>query len=160
MSSNPEAGKPVRVFVSYAHEDDHFRRELMKHLSLLVREVLIAPWHDRSIGPGDDWESAIDENLQAADIILLLVSADFMASDYIDGKELSRALERHDAGEARVVPVILRPADWESAPFGRLQAVPTDARPITTWPNRDEAWANVVKALRELISPHGRERAK
>jgi len=152
MSSSPEGREPVRIFVSYAHEDDALRDELMTHLSLLVRQGLIAPWQDRSIRPGDDWESAIDENLEAADIILLLVSADFMASDYIDSKELRRALERHDAGEARVIPVILRPVDWESSPFGRLQAVPTDAKPVTTWPDRDEAWADVVKSLRSSVA--------
>jgi hypothetical protein len=152
MGSNPKGGTPVRIFVSYAHEDDALRDELMTHLSLLVRQGLIAPWQDRSIRPGDDWESAIDENLEAADIVLLLVSADFMASDYIESKELRRALERHDAGEARVIPVILRPVDWESSPFGRLQAIPKDAKPVTTWPDRDEAWANVVKSLRSAVA--------
>jgi internalin A len=151
--TGPNPGvRPVRVFVSYAHEDDTLREELMTHLALLVRQGLIAPWQDRSIRPGDEWEREIDENLEAADVVLLLVSPDFLASDYIDGKELARALERDAAGEARVVPVILRPADWESAPFGKLQAVPKDAKPVTTWANRDEAWADVVRSLRALTN--------
>jgi hypothetical protein len=152
MGSSPQGREPVHVFVSYAHEDEELRSELMTHLSLLVRQGLIAPWQDRSIRPGDDWEGAINENLEAAEIVLLLVSADFMSSDYIDGKELKRALERHDAGEARVIPVILRPVDWESGPFGRLQAVPTGAKPVTTWANRDEAWADVVGSLRLSVA--------
>jgi hypothetical protein len=152
---NAEVARPVRIFISYAHEDDKLREQLMTALALLRRQGLIAPWQDRSIRPGDEWERAIDENLEAADIVLLLVSPDFVASDYIYGKELERALERHASGDARVVPVILRPADWTSAPLGRLQAVPKDAKPVTTWANRDEAWADVVQRIRALITAGG-----
>ena len=101
MSDTP---KPVEVFFSYAHEDEPLRKELEKHLSLLRRQGLITGWHDRLIAPGTDWARAIDEHLQQASIILLLVSADFLASDYCYGIEMERALQRHQTKQARVLP--------------------------------------------------------
>jgi TIR domain len=143
--------RALRIFISYAPQDDHFRGKLIAHLSSLKREGLVALWTDRDIAAGDDRETAIDENLEEADVILLLVSQDFIDSDYIQSKELKRALARHQADEALVVPIIVRPADWENAPFARFQAIPTDATPVTKWPDLDEAWVDVVKSLRALI---------
>src|SRR5205085_898249 len=114
----------INVFFSYAHADEALRDELEKHLALLKQQGLIAEWHDRSIGAGQEWAGAIDAHMDAADVILLLVSADFLHSDYCYGVEVERALQRHQLGEARVIPIILRPVDWHSAPFGRLQALP------------------------------------
>jgi hypothetical protein len=142
----------LRVFFSYAHEDHDFREQLETHLSLLAQQKLIDTWSDRDITAGANWEDEIDEKLEAADIILLLVSADFLASDYVNGRELKRALERHEAAEARVVPIIIRPVDWEEAPFARLQAVPDEGKAVTTWGNTDEAWQDVVKSIRKLIT--------
>ncbi|WP_437538329.1 TIR domain-containing protein [Sorangium sp. So ce726] len=156
MASAPEAkhlstNKPIHLFFSYSHEDEALRDELETHLALLKREGLLKSWHDRRIGAGTAWAGEIDKNLNEADVILLLVSADFLASDYCFDKEMKRALERHDAGQARVLPVILREADWHSAPFARLQPLPRDARPVTSWPNRDEAWTDVVKGIRRAV---------
>ena len=106
---------PLRIFVSYSHKDDAFREELETHLKLLQRQGHIATWTDRRISPGATWAAAIDENIEQADIILLLVSADFVASDYCFGKELTVAMQRHNQGKARVVPIILRPVDLEAA---------------------------------------------
>jgi hypothetical protein len=103
------------------------------------------------IAPGWEWEEAIDKNLRTADIILLLVSPAFMASDYVYENEIDKAIERHERGEARVIPIIVRPSDWESASFGKLQALPKDARPITRWPDRDEAWLYVVRGIRRAV---------
>ncbi len=125
----------VDVFFSYSHRDQALRDALETHLALLVREGAIRSWHDRKIGAGRDWEGEIDRHLESADLVLLLISPDFMASDYCFDREMGRALERHDAGEARVVPVILRPADWQTADFARLQALPRNAKPITARPN-------------------------
>jgi hypothetical protein len=94
----------------------------------------------------------IDEQLESAQVILLLVSAEFLASEYISDVELARALERHNAGEALVIPVILRPVDWKTAPFAQLQALPKDARPVTKWRNRDEAFANIAEGIRKAVS--------
>jgi len=142
---------PFSIFLSSAPADEQYRDELEKALSALEREQLIAPWTDSDLKAGDDREREISERLEAADIILLLVSKEFLAQ-YLASKELARALERHDASEARVVPVILRPVDWETLPFAKLQPVPKGAKPVTEWPERDAAWTDVVKSLRELVS--------
>jgi tetratricopeptide (TPR) repeat protein len=147
----PDSSNPVEVFYSYAHEDASWLNELEKHLSLLRRQGLITAWHDRHILPGTDWSQAIDEHLERASVILLLISADFLASDYCYGIEMRRALERHQANEARVIPILLRPVDWKDAPFARLQALPTAAKPITTWRNRDEAFTDVASGIRRVI---------
>ena len=142
---------PVEVFYSYAHEDEALRAELEKHLSLLRRQGVISGWHDRHIAPGTDWAYAIDEHLERASVILLLVSADFLASDYSYGIEMRRALERHQAHEAAVIPILLRAVDWHGAPFAHLQALPTDAKAISTWRNRDAAYTNVAAGIRRAV---------
>ena len=147
----PDSSTPVEVFYSYAHKDEAFRNKLETHLSLLRRQGLITAWHDRHILPGTDWAQAIDEHLERASVILLLISADFLASDYCYGLEMQRALERHQANEARVIPILLRPVDWNKAPFAHLQALPTGAKPITTWRNRDAAFTDVAAGIRRVI---------
>jgi TIR domain len=108
-------------------------------------------WHDRKIGAGTEWKGQIDAHLESAELILLLVSPDFLASDYCYDVELKRALKRHEAGTARVIPIILRPVDWHSAPFGKLQALPTDGREISTWRVRDQAYKDVVEGIRRAV---------
>ncbi|WP_438036742.1 pentapeptide repeat-containing protein [Sorangium sp. So ce204] len=142
---------PVRLFFSYSHEDEGLRNDLEKHLAPLERDGLVRGWHDRRIAAGDEWAGQIDRNLEEADVILLLVSADFLASDYCFDREMKRALERHDAGKARVIPVLLRPTDWHSAPFARLQALPVDGKAVTSWQNQDEAWTEVAKGIRRAV---------
>lgn len=141
---------PLELFYSYAHEDEPLRDELDTHLALLRRRGVIATWHDRRLAAGDDWRGGIDAHLEQANLILLLVSPDFLASDYCYDVEMKRALERHRRREAAVVPVIARPVDLEGAPFADVQALPRDAKPVTTWPNRDEAWTDVAKGVRQL----------
>jgi nucleoside phosphorylase len=141
----------IKVFFSYSHKDEALRDQLATHLSALKRQGNIQEWHDRAIEAGSEWAGEIDHNLESAHIILLLVSADFINSDYCMDKELSRAMERHKAGEARVIPIILRPVDWDGLSFSRLQALPTDGKPITSWPNQDEAFLNVAKGIRSVI---------
>src|SRR5262245_2305666 len=148
MSTQPP--QALEVLFSYAHEDEKLRDELVKHLSLLQRQGVITAWHDRKITAGTEWAGAIDAHLQSAQIILMLVSADFMASDYCYDVEMQRAMARHEAKEARVIPVILRPVDWQDAPFGKLQALPTDGKPITNWLNQDDAFVNVARGIRAV----------
>jgi hypothetical protein len=154
MSMTP---KPIEVFFSYSHKDEELCVELVKHLSILKRQGVIQDWHDRKIGAGKEWEGEIDTHLNTAGIILLLISSDFLASDYCYDKEMNRALERHEAGKARVIPIILRPVDWEGAPFGKLQALPKDAKPVTNWPDHDQAFLNIAQGIRaaveELVGP-------
>ena len=140
MSPTSKASEPVEVFFSYAHEDEALRDELEKHLAILKWQGVITGWHDRKIGAGREWEGEISTHLNTARVILLLISPDFLASDYCYDVEMKRAMQRHDAREARVIPVILRPVDWKGAPFGKLQALPTDAKSVTTWTNQDEAF--------------------
>jgi outer membrane protein assembly factor BamB len=143
--------EPVTMFLAYAHEDESLCKDLEKHLSLLQRQGLVSTWQDRQITAGTKWAQEIDEHLKSASIILLLISADFLASDYCYGVEMNRALERHEADQARVIPILLRPVDWKDAPFAHLQALPTDARAITDWRNRDKAFVDVVAGIRHVI---------
>ncbi len=143
--------EPASIFYSYCHADESHRSELEKHLALLERENLVRGWADRSIKAGDPWSEEIRNKLNEANLILLLVSSDFLASDYCWGVELSAAMSRHSRREARVVPVIVRPCDWHSAPFGSLQALPRDGKPITAWQSTDEAWLDVARGLRKVV---------
>jgi len=121
---------------------------LETHLSLLQRQGILGVWYDRKIGAGTEWKGQIDAHLESAELILMLISPDFLASDYCYDVELKRALERHETGLARAIPIILRPVDWHDAPFGKLQALPKDGKPISLWANRDEAFRNVVDGIR------------
>ena len=142
---------PVEVFFSYAHEDEELKEGVRKHIVLLQRRGLIRKWHDRMISPGQNWADKIDSHLNTAHVILLLVSADFIASDYCYGVEMKRALERHAAGEARVIPVILRPCDWQDSDFAHLQALPVDGRAVTDWPNPDNAFTDIARGIRRVV---------
>ncbi len=143
----------IEVFCCYAHEDAPLLENLKAHLTLLKRQSLITVWSDTNISPGSNWEQEIEKHLNVANIILLLVSSDFMASDYCYSKEMLRAIERHDRGEAIVIPVILRPVYWQGAPFARLQALPTGAKPIISsiWYTLDEALLDVVNGIGRAI---------
>lgn len=143
--------RPAQIFFSYAHADEPYRVELEKHLSALRRQGLVESWHDRMISPGSEWNSEIDSHIDSAHVVLLLVSSDFIASEYCFHKEMERALKRHQAGEARVIPIILRPVDWSTMPFGRLQALPKDAKAISLWKNQDEALLSVSSGIRDAI---------
>ncbi len=147
-----ESTNAVEVFYSYAHKDERLRKALDTHLAPLKRLGLIKAWYDREIGAGKEWAQEIDAHLQTADVILLLISADFLASDYCYRVEMKRALDRHDAGEARVIPIILRPVVWQGTPFSKLKALPPYAKPVITWPIRDEAYVAIVKGIREVIN--------
>ena len=148
-----QPAKPARIFISYAREDEDLREKLEKQLAILRRQRLIETWHDRRIGAGAEWAGAIDRELEAADVVLLLVSADFLASDYINDIELKRAMERHEAGTATVIPVILRPCLWQRGDFAKLQALPRDGEPVTSsnWPSQDAALSNVAEGIARVV---------
>lgn len=142
----------LKLFFSYSHKDEALRNELGNHLKILEHQQLIASWHDRKILPGDEWDHQITVNQDTADIILLLISSDFIASKYCWDIEIKRAMELHELDNARVVPVILREADWENAPFSKLQAVPKNAQPVTTFPDRDAAFKFVTQQIRRVAT--------
>lgn len=143
--------EPVDLFYSYAREDEPLREELAGHLKIMERRGVIRPWHDRCIAPGQKWDMEINSQLESADLVLLLVSKDFINSDYIWGHELETAMKRQASGKTSVVPVMLRAVDIDGAPFAELQGLPTDLRPVTSWPNRDEAWTDVAKGVRRIV---------
>lgn len=145
------APKAAYLFCSYSHADETFRSQLEKHLALLRQQDAIHVWHDRRIQPGTDWKKEIDNNLEKADIVLLLVSADFMASQYCVGIEMKRALERQGSGSARVVPILIRECDLQGAPFASFQWLPTGSKPVKNWSNRDKAWTNVAQGIRHVV---------
>lgn len=141
-----------RVFLSYSHADSAMRDQVEKQLAALKRQGVIAVWHDRCIEPGQDFAQQIDDHINQDEIILLLVSSDFIHSSYCYEIEMQRAMERHEAGEAIVIPVILRACDWTPLVFGKLQAVPEDGKPIKQWADPDEALLQVVQGVRKAAS--------
>lgn len=151
-STTGSFGRPVEIFFSYAHEDwqlmDSVRRQLVVH----ERLGRIAKWHDRMIPAGDDWRNRIDDRIRCADVILLFMSPDFLASRYCYEVEGKIALQRLREGSARIIPVVLRPCDWVVTPFGTLQGLPTDGIPITQWPDRDQASLNVARGIMDSLS--------
>ncbi len=146
-----EATQSVEVFYSYSHQDEKLLQGLVKQLENLKRQGVIADWHDKKIGAGQEWEGEIDERLNSAQVILLLISESFMASDYCNDVEVKRAMERHHAKDARVIPILLRAVDWKGAPFSKLQFLPSNAKPVTGWANRDKAFEDVAKGIRAAV---------
>jgi len=144
--------KAVKIYISYARMDRLLIEDFKKHLLPLQRRGLIELLDELEVAPGGNWNVAIDKHLNEADIILLMVSPDFLDSDYCYSKEMQRALERHMQREAHVIPIILRPVHWQDTPFSRLQVLPKDALPVTRWMDRDEAFDDIVKQISEVIS--------
>lgn len=144
--------RPLAAFCSYASKDDPFREQLQTAVAMLERQGLLKIWHFRELEPGVEWDAEIRRQLAASQMILLLVSPDFLNSRYSWNEEVNYALKRHAEGTARVIPIILRPCDWKHAPLNTLQALPKDGVPITQWPDRDAAWQNVTEGLRRAVS--------
>lgn len=144
--------KPVNLFYAYAEADETLRQELENHLISLKREGLIAPWHKGSISAGSNWRQEITTHLNSAQVILPLVSASFLASDFCESALLDHVIERHNTEQILVIPIILRPCDWRNYPFGKLHPLPDDNRSVTQWLERDSAFLNVAHGLRQAIS--------
>lgn len=145
-----KAPTALKLFISYSHQDEGMKDELLKHLSPLKRLKLIADWHDRKIEPGDKWGDAISENLEKSDIVILLISIDFINSKYCYDIEMDAALDRQADGMVTVIPVIARSCMWKSTRFAPFQALPTDGKAIATWPDRDEALSIVAEGIRQV----------
>jgi hypothetical protein len=163
----PDVYRPkglLAIFCSYSHKDEQYREQFEAHVAVMKRQNLIQIWQDRKILAGNDWLGEIDSNLNDANIVALLVSSDFLNSDYCYDKEMQRAMERHANEHIPVIPIIVRPCDWQEALFGRLQAIPLNGKAVTLWENIDEAWTDVanrlkltVKALLEQVQQKLRE---
>lgn len=156
-----DSAEAIKVFFCYARKDKLLREALESHLETLRHSGQITIWYDREILPGVEWKSEIDAHLNTADIILLLVSPNFMHSQYCYGVQMRRAIERHKTADAWVIPIILRPVNWQETPIGDLQVLPANGKPVTTWRNRDEAFQNVArditKVTRLLLETRTRE---
>lgn len=151
---------PISIFYSYSHKDKAFQERLNTHLSVMKRQGLISPWHDRDILPGQEWSNEIDKHLKTAEVILILVSPDFMASDYCYTIEMEFAIQRHEAGEACIIPIILRPCDWKHSPLSRFHALPYQAKPVSKWTNRDDAFDDIAQGIRKVVNALNKKKGK
>lgn len=142
---------PIKIFISYDSNDEKHLRALETHLAPLRRQQLIDDWHARKIEFGEDSNRVADRQLEAAAIILLLVSPDFLHSTGRTHAETMRALARQEAGEATVIPILVRACDWRSSPFGTLHVLPDREKPVTKWDDHDTAWESVVGQIRRAV---------
>ena len=141
----------LKMFISYSHVDEHALARLRKHLSMLKRNEVLSAWYDQKISAGGDIDEDVSSHLEECDIFLALVSADFLASNYCYEREMRRAIERHDEGSLRVIPVIVQPCDWQTSPLGKLKALPKDGKAVSEWTNENNAWLDVVTQIRGAI---------
>jgi len=144
------SAKPI-IFISYAHEDEDLKKELDKHLKMLKRSGKVETWNDRELIAGQEWNEVIMAELNKANIILLLISIDFNASDFIWDKELASAMKRHEEGTAHVVPIILRKCEWHKLPYAKLQSLPRNSKPVTEYENRDDAFYEIAVGIEKLV---------
>src|SRR5579859_550238 len=151
MALQSGLGAALKIFFSYAQEDKDLRDALAKQLSGLKRQGIITGWHDGEIHPGDEWQALTEKHLRLSDIILLLISPDFIASDYCYSGVMKTAISRHEHGEARLIPILLRPTDVRDLPFAKLHALPGNGRAVTLWKNKDAAFLNIVEGIRKVI---------
>jgi hypothetical protein len=142
----------VEIFLSYSRKDEPLLRELEVHLAALRREGQVATWSDRMLEAGVEWEPELLRRLDSAQVLLLLISPDFLASEFCWGVEMKAALARHEAGSAKVIPVILRACDWRSTELAKLQVLPKDGLPIRKWADPDDAFLDVVQGLRKALA--------
>jgi len=150
----PEKGKeaqPTHLFISYAHRDEAYKDDLNIHLSTLRRQKIIEAWQDREIVIGDEWDATIEAALRKSKIVLFLVSPHFLDSDYIHRTEIKIALEMYEERLCKIVPIVIRPCDWQTTDLSKFQALPRNAKPVSKWDDQDEAWMNVVQELRRLL---------
>jgi hypothetical protein len=143
--------QPIEIFFSYAHEDEALMDDVRRQLIVFERNGRILKWYDRQIPPGSAWRQQIDGRLNRAQIVLLFLSPHFIQSLYCYEIEGQTALRRQESGEACVIPIILRPCAWEETPFGKLQALPRDARPISLWPDRDVGCLDVARGVMTVV---------
>ena len=141
---------PVNLFISYSYRDKKFKEELEVHLSILRRQKIITIWSDRQISAGTDWTQEINARLEESHVILLLISSDYLASPASD-QEMEQAIKRAQAGKAKLIPILLRPVDWQASPLRSVQWLPSNAQPVTTWMDQDAAWADIAKSIREAV---------
>jgi hypothetical protein len=143
--------EPLKIFISYSHKDSDLKKQLDIHLKNLERTLPINVWSDNEILGGQEWNALIFEKLRSSHIILILLSPDFIASDFCYKKEMTEALELHDHKRALIIPIMLRTIKEEGLPFTRIQTLPTKPRYITDWENKDAAFTDVITGMEQSI---------
>ena len=141
----------LKTFLSYSHEDKRLRKKLRNHFAPLRHQGLVSWWDDGGLQVGEHIDSVTRAALERTDVFLLLVSPEFLSSEYCWGVEMKHALERHRAGTALVLPVITKPCYWKESPLGELLVAPTDGRPISSWSPRDAGWADATRLMLQAI---------
>ena len=142
---------PLKLFISYSHQDEKYKDQLTTHVTSLKRRGIVKEWHDRKLVAGEEWDKIIKQELLDSDIILLLISSDFLASNYCYDIEIKKAIERHEKGEAKVIPIIVRPCDWKDLPFSKIKGLPKDAKALSTWTDIDEGYLNIIEGIKSAI---------
>ena len=150
MTTADETSPTLTVVFSYSHKDEALRDELEAHLSVLRRLNIVKTWHDRKLLPGQGWDPHIKEMIYAADVILLLLSADFFNSDYLYDEEMRIALERHERGDVVLIPVLTRPCQWKQTEIAAIHGLPKDMRAVSQWDDRDLAWNDVAEGITKV----------
>lgn len=148
----PKPTRPYEIFISYAHEDEDLMNLVREQLVVFDRQGLIRKWWDRKLTAGRELDPEIRQKLAWSDIVILIVSASFLASDYCYDVEMKQALDQHASGRSVVVPVIARPCSWTVTPLGKLLALPTDGLPLTQWNNRDQAALVVAQGIMRIVA--------
>lgn len=141
----------VKVFLSYAHADEKYKEELDKHFAALKRSEKVETWNDRKLQAGCRLDEDIKRHLNEDHIIILLISSDFIASDYCYNIEMKRAIERNERGECMVIPIIIRPCLWMETPLKNILALPKDGKPVSKYTDSDEAYLEIVSAVNDLL---------
>jgi hypothetical protein len=144
--------KKVLIFIAYSHADKKYLEGLTRHLSVLEREGLVRVWYDGCITAGENWDASIRRSLQEADVVLLLISAEFIASQYCYSVEMQAAIDRHKRREALVVPIIIRDSGWQELPIGELQALPEGSLPVARWRDREAAYLSIIRGIRAALA--------
>jgi WD40 repeat protein/Flp pilus assembly protein TadD len=143
---------PLQILCCYAREDQQMLEHLKKHLMPLQRLGMIQIWSDTNLNAGQEWEKELHQHLDSADIILLLISPDFISSEYCYSTEMVRAIERHDQGSAHVIPILLRSTFWRNSPFAKLQMLPTNAKPVKGWSDHDDAFHDITIHVNQIVT--------
>ena len=151
-TTDTNANKKIKLFISYSHKDEYFKDKLETHLASLKRQNTIESWHDRKIIAGTVIENEVNENIYLADLILFLISSDFIASDYCYSKEVDLAIKLYKRNKIKIIPIIIRDCDWKELPFGNLLALPKDGIPIANWENEDTAFLNIIEGIKKIIN--------
>lgn len=141
----------MKIFVSYSHRDEDTLERLKAHLSPLRRDGRIETWYDREIRAGGEIDDEISEQLETCNVFVLLISPDFLNSDYCMDTEMTRAMGRHEEGTARVIPIIVEDCYWKTSPFRKLKALPKDGKPISNWTNENTAFLNIVEEVARVL---------